>query len=137
MSTRTFALLFGIVFLAVGVLGFVPGMTHMPAMGSHNVTMTNGYGDLLGMFPVNMPHNIVHILFGLWGLAASRSAAGAVTYARGVAIIYILLAVLGLVSATETTFGYIPIYGNDVYLHGAIGIVAAYFGWMNRGAAAA
>jgi hypothetical protein len=136
MSTRTFALLFGIVFLAVGVLGFVPGMTH-PAAGSHNVTMTNGYGDLLGMFPVNILHNIVHILFGLWGLAASRSATGAVTYARGVAIIYIVLAVLGLVGATETTFGYIPIYGNDVYLHGAIGIVAAYFGWMNRGSAAA
>jgi hypothetical protein len=131
MSTRTFALIFGIVFLAVGALGFIPGMTH-PAMGTHNVTMTNGYGDLLGMFPVNVLHNGVHILFGLWGLLASRSAAGAVTYARGVAIIYILLAVLGLISTTETTFGYIPIYGNDVYLHAALGIIAAYFGFVNR-----
>ena len=132
MSTRTFALIFGIVFLAVGALGFIPGMTHMPAMGSHDVTMTNGYGDLLGIFPVNILHNIVHILFGLWGLLASRSAAGAVTYARGVAIIYILLAILGLISTTETTFGYIPIYGNDVYLHGLIGLVAAYFGFVNK-----
>jgi hypothetical protein len=131
MSTRTFALIFGIVFLAVGALGFIPGMTH-PAMGTHNVTMTNGYGDLLGMFPVNVLHNGVHILFGLWGLLASRSAAGAVTYARGVAIIYILLAVLGLISTTETTFGYIPIYGNDVYLHAALGIIAAYFGFVNK-----
>ncbi|HYD13128.1 MAG TPA: DUF4383 domain-containing protein [Allosphingosinicella sp.] len=133
MSTRTFALIFGLVFLAVGALGFVPGMTHTPAAGSHNVTMTNGYGDLLGLFPVNVLHNAVHILFGLWGLLASRSAAGAVTYARGVAIIYILLAVLGLISATETTFGYIPIYGNDVYLHAALGIIAAYFGFANKG----
>jgi hypothetical protein len=132
MSTRTFALIFGIVFLAVGALGFVPGMTHMPAMGTHNVTMTNGYGDLLGIFPVNILHNVVHILFGLWGLLASRSAAGAVTYARGVAIIYILLAVLGLISTTETTFGYIPIYGNDVYLHSVIGLIAAYFGFANK-----
>lgn len=132
MSTRTFALIFGIVFLAVGALGFIPGMTHMPAMGTHNVTMTNGYGDLLGIFPVNILHNVVHILFGLWGLLASRSAAGAVTYARGVAIIYILLAVLGLIATTETTFGYIPIYGNDVYLHAALAVIAAYFGFVNR-----
>jgi hypothetical protein len=136
MSTRTFALLFGLVFLAVGALGFVPGMTHAPDAG-HNVTMTNGYGNLLGLFPVNMLHNVVHILFGLWGLAASRSAAGAVTYAKGVAVIYALLTVLGLITATETTFGYIPIYGNDVYLHGALALIAAYFGFANKGAPAA
>ena len=82
-------------------------------------------------------HKVVHILFGLWGLAASRSAAGAVTYAKGVAVIYALLTVLGLITATETTFGYIPIYGNDVYLHGALALVAAYFGFANKGAPAA
>lgn len=133
MSTRTFALLFGIVFLAVGILGFVPNLVQPPA-GGHHVTMTQNYGDLLGLFPVNLLHNVVHIVFGLWGLAAARGlAGGAVTYARGVAIIYALLTVLGLLEATNTTFGYIPIYGNDVWLHAALALVAAYFGWMHRG----
>src|SRR5688572_21393323 len=110
MSTRTFALLFGIVFLAVGALGFVPGMVHPPAGGAHDVTMTNGYGDLLGLFPVNMLHNVVHILFGIWGILASRgSLGGARSYARGVAIIYAVLTLLGLLDATNTTFGLIPI----------------------------
>lgn len=134
MSTRTFALLFGIVFLAVGILGFVPGMTHMPPDPGHNVTMTDGYGNLLGLFPVNMVHNLVHILFGVWGLAASRSAGGAVTYAKCVAVIYAVLAVLGLLEATETTFGLIPIYGNDVILHAVLAAIAAYFGFVNRSA---
>jgi hypothetical protein len=134
--TRTFALLFGIVFLAVGVLGFVPGMTHGPA-GTHNVSMTQNYGDLLGLFPVNMLHNIVHILFGIWGLLAYRSLSGSVGYFRSVAIIYAVLAVLGLIPAFDTTFGLIPIYGNDVWLHAVLAIVAAYFGWIHREVATA
>ena len=138
MNTKTFALLFGIVFLAVGALGFVPSMVHAPAGGAHNVTMTQGYGDLLGLFPVNLLHNIVHLLFGLWGVLASRgSLGGAKSYAKGVAIIYALLTVLGLVAATNTTFGLIPIYGNDVWLHAVLALVAAYFGWVNRDTAGA
>jgi hypothetical protein len=129
--TRTFALLFGIVFLAVGVLGFVPGMMHAP-MGSHHVTMTQNYGDLLGLFPVNLLHNVVHILFGIWGVLAYRSMGGSITYFRSVAVIYAVLTVLGLIPAFETTFGFIPIYGNDVWLHALLAIVGAYFGWVHR-----
>lgn len=136
MNTRTFALLFGIVFLAVGALGFVPGMVK-PPMDGHDVTMTQGYGDLLGLFPVNMLHNIVHILFGVWGLLAYRSLAGAKTYARGVAIIYAVLTIMGLIPATNTTFTFIPIYGNDVWLHAVLALIAAYFGWMHRDTAGA
>lgn len=136
MNTKTFALIFGIVFLAIGALGFVPGMVH-PGAGTHNVTMTQGYGDLLGLFPVNMLHNVVHLLFGLWGIMAYRSLAGARTYFKAVAVIYALLTILGLIPTTNTTFGYIPIYGNDVWLHAVLALVAAYFGWMNRDPAGA
>jgi len=94
--------------------------------------MTEGLGDLLGLFPVNMLHNVVHLLFGLWGIVAYRSLGGARMYFRAVAVIYGLLTVLGLLPATNTTFGLIPIYGNDVWLHAVLALVAAYFGWMNR-----
>ena len=137
MSTRSFALIFGIVFLIVGIAGFLPApFTSAPEGGAMNM-----HGDdvvmLLGMFPVNLYHNAVHILFGLWGLAASRSASGALTYARGVAIIYALLTVLGLIPATENLLGMVPLHGNDIWLHGALAIVAAYFGWVNRSPATA
>jgi hypothetical protein len=135
MNTRTFALIFGIVFLIVGAGGFVPGLTDHSAVPHPDLTMTQGFGHELGMFPVNLLHNIVHLLFGIWGLLAYRSYAGARSYARGVAIIYGVLTVMGLIPALNTTFGFIPIYGADVFLHALLAIVAAYFGWMHRDAA--
>ena len=127
MSTRNFALIFGIVFIAAGVAGFVPSLVYPPDSGD-----MAGHGMLLGLFAVNTLHNVVHLLFGLWGIAASRTASGATSYARGVAIIYAVLALAGLIPATATGFGYVPLYGKDVWLHGALALVAAYFGWVNR-----
>ncbi len=130
MSTRTFALIFGIVFLAVGVAGFVPGLVS-PLHADHPMVAGHG-GQLLGLFPVNELHNGVHVLFGLWGLAASRSLGGSVLYARGVAVIYAVLAVAGFVPNFETLFGLVPLYQNDIWLHGLLALFAAYFGWAHR-----
>lgn len=135
MNTRTFAMIFGIVFLIVGAGGFIPGMTTMDMSGhaaDADVTMKSMFGYELKLFPVNVLHDIVHILFGIWGLLAARTLGGARMYFRGVAIIYAVLTVMGLVPALYTTFGLIPLYGNDVWLHAVLAIVAAYFGWMNR-----
>jgi hypothetical protein len=86
---------------------------------------------LLGFFHVNVLHNAVHLLFGVMGIAMSRSAANAVLYCRIVAVAYLLLAVLGLIPTANInhTFGLIPIEGWDVGLHALIGAAAAYFGW--------
>ena len=131
MSTRTFALIFGIVFLAVGVAGFVsPALLH--PHDYPDVTMNSFEGDLLGLFPVNALHSLVHVLFGVWGLMASRSLGGSVTYARGVAIIYAVLTVMGFIPPLDVTFGLIPLFGNDIWLHAVLALVAAYFGWVNR-----
>ncbi len=131
MSTRTFALLFGIVFLVVGVAGFIPGITvhgeHMP-----DIAVDANYGLVLGLFPVNILHNLVHILFGLWGLLSYKSLGAAKGYAKGVAIIYAVLTVAGLVPGLNTMFGLVPLYGNDIWLHALLAAVAAYFGWMHR-----
>jgi hypothetical protein len=131
MNTRTFALIFGIIFLVVGAGGFIPGLLQ-PATPDPGLTMTHGFGHELGMFPVNTLHNIVHLLFGVWGILAYRSYAGARMYFRVVAVAYALLTIMGLLEPTRTTFGFIPIYGADVWLHALLALVAAYFGWVNR-----
>lgn len=130
MNTRTFALIFGVVFLLAGIAGFIPALLQPPQGGA--IAPGAHHQLLLGMFPVNPVHNIVHILFGLWGLAASRSTAGTVTYARGVAIIYLVLTVCGFIPRLDDLFGLVPLYGNDVWLHLALALVGAYFGWVNR-----
>lgn len=133
MSTlRRFALVFGIVFLLVGIAGFIPGVTQPH---SHpDVTLTAGLGVLLGLFPVNVLHNAAHLLFGVWGLAASRSDAASRGYGKVVAIAYGLLTIMGLISAMRlhTAFGLVPLYGHDIWLHALLTAGGVYFGFIHR-----
>ena len=130
MSTRMFALIFGIVFLLAGASGFIPGLLHPVPAGAPPLTVASGYGFILGLLPVNILHNLVHVLFGILGIAAYAGVFAPRVYAQIVAISYGLLVVLGLVPATNTLFGLVPIYGADVWLHLVLGLVAAYFGFM-------
>jgi hypothetical protein len=121
------AQLFGVVFLLIGVLGFVASGMSMDA------SMETA-PRLLGLFPVNALHNVVHLLFGVWALAAARSVAGAAQFARIGGGIYIVLALLGFVA--PTTFGLIPIGSHDIWLHALIGVVLLVVG-MQAGKTAA
>jgi hypothetical protein len=130
VRTQTFARIYGIVFLIVGAVGFIPGMTQ--PHDHPGLMFEAGSGLELGLFPVNALHNIIHLLFGAWGLVAARSFDGSRLYARVVAIAYALLTLLGLIPATNTTFGLVPIYGHDVWLHALLAVVAGYFGFVYR-----
>ncbi|KKC24647.1 DUF4383 domain-containing protein [Sphingomonas sp. SRS2] len=130
MSIKAFALVFGIVFLVAGIAGFIPGIS--PMHHHPDLVITSQSRLALGLFPVNILHNLVHILFGLWGLAAARAAGGARVYAKAVAIIYGLLTVMGLIPGLNTTFGLVPLYGHDIWLHALLALVAAYFGFAHR-----
>ncbi len=132
MSTRTFALIWGIAFLIIGISGFIPGLTTPPHPGHPDLAVDMYYGQALGLFPVNILHNIVHILFGVWGLLSYKSLGAAKGYAKAVAIIYAVLMVAGMIPNLNTMFGLVPLFGNDVWLHLILGLVAAYFGWMHR-----
>jgi hypothetical protein len=127
---KTFALIWGVGFLAAGASGFIPALS--PPATHPGLTMEHGSALALGLFPVNTLHNIVHLLFGVWGLLAARSVGGSRTFAQAVAVIYGLLIVLGLIPQTNNMFGFVPLHGNDVWLHVALALPAAYFGFMHR-----
>lgn len=133
MSVRTLSLLYGLVFAIVGVLGFFSGLLSPHASSEHALTIERGAGELFGLFPVNVLHNLVHLGFGVWGLGASRSATLAIVYARSVAIVYAVLAVMGLIPGLDTVFGLIPLHGNDIWLHALLAAGAAYFGFVRHG----
>jgi hypothetical protein len=92
-----------------------------------------GAAHLLGLFPVNVPHNLVHVGFGVWGLLAYRNTGAAVAYARVVAIVYALLMILGLIPGLNTVAGLVPLHGNDIWAHGLLAAGAAYFGFVWHG----
>lgn len=131
MSKRRFAAILGLLFLLVGLAGFVDPLIWPPQGGA--LATESPHGLLLGVFPVNPAHNGAHLLFGLWGLAAARGRAGALIYARAVAIVYALLTVMGMVPGLDDLFGTMPLYGNDIWLHFGIAATAAYFGWAHHG----
>lgn len=72
MFVRSFALVWGIAFLLLFAAGVVPGLLHAPAIGDPDIAMRSMYGRALGLFPVNVLHDGVHLVFGLWGLFAYR-----------------------------------------------------------------
>ena len=125
---RLFARWFGVVYILVGILGFIPGINVMmpPEDG---VTVAMSYGHLLGIFPVNVIHNIVHLLIGAWGVASAGAFATARTYARSIAVIYGLLAICGFIAPFSSLFGLAPLFSHDIWLHALSAVVAAYVGW--------
>lgn len=130
MANRRFALIFGIIYALIGILGFIPGLLTSAGGSAPNLAVQSGYGLLLGIFPVNIVHNLIHLVIGLWGIVASRDFGAAKTFSRANAIIFGILFIMGLIPVLNTTFGLAPIYGADVILHLLSALVAAYFGYM-------
>jgi Domain of unknown function (DUF4383) len=117
----------GWAFIIIGVGGFF-------ATGASMETHPALAPRLLGIFPVNVLHNVVHLAFGLWGILASRTFGAARAYCRVSGIFYLLLAALGALA--PNMFGLAPIGGNDVWLHAVLGAVLAAIGFAARGAPA-
>jgi hypothetical protein len=132
MSVRSFALIYGLLFAVTGIAGFIPGLVTPHDAVEHQLAVEQGAGDLLGLFPTNVLHNIVHIAFGVWGIVVYRSASGAIGYARAVAIVYAVFMVMGLMPGLDTMMGFVPLHGNDVWLHAALAAAAAYFGFVRH-----
>lgn len=115
-SIQRVATVSGVLFLVVSAVGFAAG-----AAGHSMMNMSTDM--LLGLFPVNALHNAVHLLFGVWGLWAGRSARRAVTYALGSGAAYLILAICGML--TPVLLGIVPIGGYDVVLHLVLAVALA------------
>jgi hypothetical protein len=129
MAIQYFALTMGIVYVLAGILGFVPAALSPVSPSAPDLMLTQGYGYLLGLFPVNVVHNMVHIGIGLWGIAAYMGYARPQFFAKGLTWLYGILTIMGLAPGLNTIFGLAPLFGHDVWLHAATAIAAAYFGW--------
>src|SRR5690606_17493621 len=114
------SLLVGLLFLIVGLLGFVPSITTnfdaMAFAGHHSETR------LLGVFQVSILHNIVHLLFGVAGLLMARTMNLAKWFLIGGGVIYLLLWVYGLLIGKESAANCVPLNTADDWLHFVLGL---------------
>jgi arginine exporter protein ArgO len=118
------AIAVGAVFLLVGILGFVPGITtnydQLGGAGHSSMAM------LLGVFQVSILHNIVHLLFGIVGLASARTAAAAKNFLIWGGVVYAVLWIYGLVIDPMSSANFVPLNTADNWLHLllAVGMIA-------------
>ncbi|HET9632138.1 MAG TPA: DUF4383 domain-containing protein [Terrabacter sp.] len=114
------ALAVGIVFLVVGVAGFIPGITSSYS----DLTFAGHHSDakLLGIFEVSVLHNIVHLLFGIAGVAAARTWSAARGYLIGGGAIYLVLWLYGLLIDKESAANFVPVNSADDWLHFLLGV---------------
>lgn len=111
---RTVAAVFGAIYLLIGLGAFV--------------LLSGGEGDLFGLFPVNVLHNIVHILFGVILLYGSMSTVAAIQTTRGVGAVLLLLGVLGFIIPDGLDL--VPLGANDIWLHLGTGAILLAVGFM-------
>ena len=111
------ARLVGVVFLLVGVAGFIPGVT-TDLYDGLEFAGDDGTAELLGLFDVSVLHNIVHGLFGIAGLALAATAGGARTYLIGGGAIYLVLFALGIAGGGD----WVPLDDADNWLHLGLGV---------------
>lgn len=114
---KSLAMVFGIVLVLVGVLGFVPGIT------------TDGM--LLGIFMVDSLHNIIHLATGLAALAAAWGMYSHRLFYQVFGVVYAVVAVVGFVQG-DTVLGLIMTNMADHVLHLVLAAVFLYFGFMAK-----
>ena len=130
MTAPRLAFLFGLLFLVAGGLALLPAAAPLaPFDAPVVVTLDPHYRLLFGLFPVNLAHDAIHALVGIFGLLAARSFASATGYFRKLFWFYLLIGILGAIPITNTLFGVAPIYGWDVLLHLATAVIAWFAGY--------
>ena len=114
----------GAIFLLVGILGFVPGITtHYDALSwaGHESGAT-----LLGVFQVSVLHNLIHLIFGVAGLVMARHINPARAFLVGGGVIYAVVLIYGLLIDRTSSANVIPVNTADNWLHLilAVGMIA-------------
>lgn len=124
------ALAYGAVFLLVGLAGFIPGLTTnydtLQFAGHHSEAM------LLGIFQVSILHNIVHLLYGVAGVALARTAAGARQYLLWGGVVYLILWIYGLLVGQESQANFVPLNTADNWLHLFLGVTMIGLSFLRR-----
>jgi hypothetical protein len=116
---QNLAMLLGGVFLLVGVAGFIPGITQ----DYDELTNFGGEGaELLGIFGINIIENIVHLAFGLVGLAMARTPLGARTFLIGGGVVYLVIWIYGILIDLDSDANFIGVNDAGNWLHLALGV---------------
>jgi hypothetical protein len=127
-SLQTTTLVYGAVSLLIGILGFIPGIT--TNYGDLDFAGDDSGAELLGIFQVSILHNLVHVVFGLAGLALARTWDGSRAFLIGGGVVYLGLWLYGLLVDKDSGANFIPFNTADDWLHFTLGVTMILFGFL-------
>jgi hypothetical protein len=119
-SIQKGAALVSIVFLLVGVAGFIPGIT--ANYSSLRFAGHHSEAQLFGYFQVSVLHNVVHLLFGVAGLVLARTALGARNFLLYGGLAYAVLFFYGILIEYQSSANFVPFDDADNALHFALAV---------------
>ncbi|RAY16085.1 DUF4383 domain-containing protein [Actinomadura craniellae] len=115
------ALTLGAIFLLLGILGFIPGITtNYDAMKFAGHTSD---AKLFGLFQVSVLHNIIHLLLGVAGLAMAKTSSLAKAFLIGGGVISLIMWLYGLFVGPTSGANFVPFNAADNWLHLVLGVV--------------
>ena len=118
----------GILMLAVGVLGFIPGIT--TRYGELMFLGPDSHAMFLGVFQVSMLLNIVQLAIGATGWAMSRTEHGARNFLMGAGALYIILSIFGLIVGVGSAANFLSLNMTDNWTHLVLGVAMIACGWL-------
>jgi hypothetical protein len=126
-TVQTVAMLMGAVFLLVGILGFIPGIT---SNAPGDFAGHDSDAELFGIFQVSILHSLVYVLFGIAGLAMSRTWEGARTFLIGGGVIFLALWIYGLLIDKQSDANFLPLNTAVNWLHFGLGVGMIVLGFL-------
>lgn len=114
-TIQKIALITGIVFLVIGIGGFIPGLTH----GADHLSAAgaDSGAHLLGVFQVSVLHNVVHLAYGVAGVAVAARASASRMYLIWGGAVYFLVWLYGLFAVGNDQLNFLPVNDADNWLH--------------------
>ena len=133
MQPKKFARIGGTVMLILGLLALIPSLSSTITDDLPALRLETSYGWFLGLFAMNIINKLALIAFGILGIAAAssttRSLPMSINFSRLVFYVMGAGAILGLIPATQTFFGYWPLFGGEVLVHAIFAGLGAYAGY--------
>ncbi len=129
MNPRPFAYFAGALLLLLAIAGNIPPLVEIED-DPLRVAAGVGGAHLFGLFPVSIGLSLIHAALGMWGLYGGSRIGRAIRFARGAALIFAALLVMGMIPGFDQLFGIAPLYGNNLLLHGLLALFSFLFGWL-------
>lgn len=130
MASRIFCFVIGVIYLALGIMGFIPSLMYRVTPGPYPGGIITTVDYLGAIFPVNFAVDVVNVLIGLAAIGSSLTWPTATSFCRGMTFLFAIMGLCGMVQGLDRLFGLFPMSAWNIPLHFVSFLLCWYFGFV-------